>query len=152
MISPVISTVDHLATASHYARPMKRGRLITLAAVLTLAVGATHDLGAQQTGQQEQGQQPPVATFKSSVDLVRITALVRDHKGRFVQDLNAHDFEILDEGHAKAIRDFRADVAGVSVAMLFDVSGSMQGRMPIAEEAATHVLTCLDADKDRDRP
>src|SRR5262245_47050450 len=145
MISPMISTNDHLATGSHYAQPMMRGRHITLVAALTFALGAAHHLGAQQP---EPGQQPPVASFKSSVDLVRITAVVRDHKGRFVQDLNAHDFEILDEGRARAIRDFRADVAGVSVAMLFDVSGSMQGRMPIAQEAATHVLSWLDAEKD----
>jgi Ca-activated chloride channel homolog len=124
---------------------MKRGRLITLLAALTLAVGAGRDLGAQQP---DPAQQPPVASFKASVDLVRITAIVRDHKGRFVQDLNARDFEILDEGHSRAIADFRADVAGVSVAMLFDVSGSMNGKMPTAQEAATHLLSWLDADKD----
>jgi len=146
MISPMISTVDHLAKPSHYAGPTMRGTLITLSAALTLVVGASHGVRGQapDTG----GQQPPVASFKSSVDLVRITAVVRDHKGRFVQDLNARDFEILDEGHSKAIADFRADVAGVSIAMLFDVSGSMQGRMPIAEEAATHVLSWLDTEKD----
>jgi Ca-activated chloride channel family protein len=124
---------------------MKRGRLITLLAALTLAVGAGRDLRAQQP---DPAQQPPVASFKASVDLVRITAIVRDHKGRFVQDLNARDFEILDEGHSRAIADFRADVAGVSVAMLFDVSGSMNGKMPTAQEAATHLLSWLDADKD----
>jgi len=142
----MISVFAQLATGSHYIWPMKRGRLITLLAALTLAVGANRDLGAQQPDPGTQ--QPPVASFKSSVDLVRITAVVKDHKGRFVQDLNARDFEILDEGRSRAIADFRSDVAGVSVAMLFDVSGSMQGRMPIAQEAATHVLSWLDAQKD----
>ena len=41
-------------------------------------------------------QAPPVASFKSSIDLVRITAVVRDQKGRLVQDLTARDFEILE--------------------------------------------------------
>jgi uncharacterized protein with von Willebrand factor type A (vWA) domain len=40
------------------------------------------------------------------------------------------------------------DVAGVSVAVLFDVSGSMEGRLPDAREAATHVLSWLDVSRD----
>ena len=36
-------------------------------------------------------QAPPEATFRSSVDLVRVSAVVRDRKGRFVQDLT-HTF------------------------------------------------------------
>jgi len=107
---------------------MMRGKLITLTAVLTLASVGNSVAGAQQ---------PPVASFKASVDLVRIAAVVRDHKGRFVQDLNARDFEILDAGQSRAIADFRNDTAGVSVAVLFDVSGSMEGRLPNAREAAT---------------
>jgi Ca-activated chloride channel homolog len=93
-------------------------------------------------------QQPPVAKFKSSVDLVRVAAVVRDHKGRFVQDLNARDFEIIDGGQARHIADFSTDVAGVSIAVLFDVSGSMEGHMPSAREAATHVLSWLDPKND----
>jgi Ca-activated chloride channel family protein len=89
-----------------------------------------------------------VATFKAGVDLVRIVAVVRDHKGRFVQDLKARDFEVVDEGRSRAISDLQTEVAGVSVAMLFDVSGSMEGRLPNAREAATHVLSWLDASRD----
>ena len=79
-------------------------------------------------------QTQPAATFRSSVDLVRISAVVRDHKGRFVQDLSSRDFEVLDDGQARAITDFRADLAGVSVAFLFDVSGSMEAKMPNARK------------------
>jgi Ca-activated chloride channel family protein len=91
---------------------------------------------------------PPVAGFKSSVDVVRIAAVVRDHKGRFVQDMKARDFEVLDGGEARAIADFQRDTAGVSVAVLFDVSGSMEGRLPDAREAASHVLSWLEASRD----
>jgi len=93
-------------------------------------------------------QTQPAATFRSSVDLVRISAVVRDHKGRFVQDLSSRDFEVLDDGQARAITDFRADLAGVSVAFLFDVSGSMEAKMPNAREAAAHVLSWLEPEKD----
>ena len=90
---------------------------------------------------------PPVAAFKSTVDLVQISAIVRDRKGRFVQDLSARDFEVLDGGQTRPIADFRKESTGVSVALLFDASGSMEARRTEAREAATHVLSWLD---DRD--
>src|SRR5260221_4610171 len=105
-------------------------------------------MALKSSGIQAQEPQPPVAAFKSSVDLVRVAAVVRDHKGHFVQDLKARDFEIVDDGRTRAIADLQNDVAGVSVAFLFDVSGSMERRMPDAREAATHVLNWLDASRD----
>jgi Ca-activated chloride channel family protein len=93
-------------------------------------------------------QQSPAATFKSSIDLVRISAVVRDHKGRFVEDLSARDFEILDAGERRTITDFRSDFAGVSIAFLFDVSGSMDAKLGNAREAAEHVLSWLESKRD----
>ena len=95
-----------------------------------------------------EGAVPPVAAFKSSIDLVRVSAVVRDRKGRFVSNLTARDFEIFDGGNSRPIADFRRDDAGISVAFLFDVSGSMEARMGHAREAATHLLSWLDADDD----
>ena len=110
---------------------------IKIASALTsLVFGLASELLAQQ---------PPVATFKSGVDVVRIAAVVRDHKGRFVRDLSAHDFEVLDGGWPRTITDFRPDTTGVSIALLFDVSGSMEGRLASAREAAAHVLSWLDS-------
>jgi Ca-activated chloride channel homolog len=100
-------------------------------------------IGSSVTASQE-----PKATFKSSVDLVRVSAVVRDRKGRFVQDLSARDFEVFDGGQARPITDFRADSSGISVALLFDVSGSMEGRLADAREAATHVLSWLEPVRD----
>jgi Ca-activated chloride channel family protein len=90
-----------------------------------------------------QDQPPPAASFKSSVDMVRVAAVVRDQKGRFVRDLKVNDFEVLDGGSSRRIADFRADIAGLSVAVLFDVSGSMEGQLKTAREAATHVLSWM---------
>ena len=93
-------------------------------------------------------QQPPMATFKSSIDLVQVSAIVRDKKGRFVQNLSLTDFEVLDSGQPKKISAFREDLTGVSVALLFDVSGSMEARLKDAREAATHLLSWLEDDRD----
>jgi Ca-activated chloride channel family protein len=119
---------------------MTRGELIIGGIILDLFLGS-HIAGAQAAV-------PPVASFKSSVDMVRITAVVRDAKGRFVQDLTARDFEVLDGGQTRPIADLQHDLAGVSVAVLFDVSGSMEGQLTNAREAATHVLSWLDASRD----
>src|SRR4051812_14593255 len=93
-------------------------------------------------------EQPPaaasVATFSSGIDLVRVAAIVRDHKGRFVQDLSARDFEVVDGGQVRSIADFRQDLAGISVGLLFDVSGSMENTLPDAREAAAHLLSWLE--------
>jgi Ca-activated chloride channel homolog len=85
----------------------------------------------------------PVVTFKAGIDLVRLSAVVRDRKGRFVQDLKATDFQISDGGITRTISEFRRDESPISVALLFDVSGSMEARMAPAREAATHVLNWL---------
>jgi Ca-activated chloride channel family protein len=92
--------------------------------------------------------QAPVATFQSSVDLVRVSAVVRDRKGRFVQDLAAVDFEVLEGDVLRPIIDFRGDSSGVSLALLFDVSGSMEARMSAARESAQHLMSWLDAASD----
>jgi Ca-activated chloride channel homolog len=120
---------------------MTWGKLIIGTSALTLVLGLN--------GTEAQGQQAPaIAAFKGGIDMVRIAAVVRDHKGRFVQDLSARDFEIIDAGQSQSIADFRHDIAGVSVAVLFDVSGSMEGHLPNAREAATHVLSWLDTSRD----
>ena len=116
------------------------GKLIVTAALVTASLA--FDLAPASS------QAPPVATFKSSVDLVRISAVVRDRKGRFVQDLSPRDFEVLDNGRPRAITDLGRDLAGISVALLFDVSGSMEARLPSAREAAMHLFSWLDGEKD----
>jgi Ca-activated chloride channel family protein len=93
-------------------------------------------------------EQPPTVTFKAGVDMVRVAAVVRDHKGRFVQDLKANDFVVLDGGQTRNISDFRSDLAGISVAVLFDVSGSMEGMLPNARESASHLLSWMDTTRD----
>ena len=113
---------------------------ITVAALMTMTILET-TLRAQQAGTPAD----PIATFKSSVALVRVSAVVRDRRGRFVGALTREDFELLEDGRPRDIADFRQDTSSVSVALLFDVSGSMEARMPDAREAATHLLSWLTA-------
>jgi Ca-activated chloride channel family protein len=104
--------------------------------------------GWAEVAAQSADPQAPVATFRSGVDLVRVSAVVRDRRGRFVRDLAKRDFEVLERGITRPILDFRQDRGGVSVALLFDVSGSMEARLPDARDAATHVLSWLEGSRD----
>jgi len=124
---------------------MTRSDLINVTAAMLVAVAAgVETVSAQQT----QPSIPPVATFRASVDLVRVSAVVRDRKGRFVRDLAVRDFEVLDGGEPRRIQEFRHDDSAVSIALLFDVSGSMASRMGHARETAEQVLSWLNLQGD----
>src|SRR5262245_14741707 len=69
--------------------------------------------------------QVPQATFKAGVDMVTVSATVRDHRGRVVKDLKRTDFTVLDDGGAREIRDFFPGDTSISLAVLLDISGSM---------------------------
>ncbi len=106
-------------------------------------------------GQAASGQTPPAPpsaalTFRTGVDRVMISAVVRDHAGRLVTNLNQSDFEVLDNGEHRSITDFRAEPASVSVALLFDGSGSMQvaEKIDSARRAARQVLALLQVGRD----
>ena len=72
------------------------------------------------------GQAPSQApTFRGGVDLVTIRAVVRDGKGRPVMTLAKTEFELLDNGTPRAITAVEQDNGPIGVALLFDISGSM---------------------------
>ena len=119
---------------------MRRGCLLLLA--LVMAAPATAN------GQQPATPQTPI--FKSGVEIVTVTATVRDKKGRLVRGLTQKDFEIYDSGRKRPITSFRSDPSPVSLAILFDISGSMRvADIALAAKfAAYHVLSQLEPGRD----
>ena len=95
-------------------------------------------------------QQSGRLTFRTGVEMVTINAVVRDHKGRIVPNLTRGDFELLDNGRPQKIADFRSDRAPITVALLFDTSGSMQvaSKRQAARMAADQFLTWLEPGRD----
>jgi Ca-activated chloride channel family protein len=132
-------SVFHRRRVGEATPVMTRDRLPIVAAATSLVLDLFCCGSAPAVARQ------PLATFKSGLDLVQVSAVVRDRKGRLVSDLSERDFTILDNGDSRPIANFRHDLAGVSVALLFDVSGSMEARLVDAREAAAHVLGWLDA-------
>ncbi|MEI6668589.1 MAG: VWA domain-containing protein [Acidobacteriota bacterium] len=88
----------------------------------------------------------PHPTFRSSVELVAMTAIVRDRDGRPVAGLSRADFELIDAGERRTIANFRAEPASASVAILLDVSGSMAvgSKLENARQAMAHLVSWLD--------
>jgi Ca-activated chloride channel family protein len=114
-----------------------------------VAVTMAGVLGGTASGWPAQDpEQSGAPVFRSSIDLVRVSAVVRDRKGRFVRDLKKADFEIFDGDQTRPITDFHTEDAGISMALLFDVSGSMENRMTSARETASLILGWLTAPGD----
>jgi len=110
-------------------------------AVMVAALSA--NLGARTSGQSG-------ATFKSRVEVVTLSTVVRDRDGRLVPNLTAKDFEVLDNGAPSRIVGFRAEPAPLSIALVFDISGSMDAsiKLPRAQDAAHQMLSWLDPSMD----
>jgi Ca-activated chloride channel homolog len=119
--------------------------LLTAATTVALLVGSGVAT-AQGTVPNEPGGEQAPTRFKSSVDLVSVSAVVRDRKGRFVSDLSRDDFIVVEGGERRPIIGFNAEADGpVRVAVLFDISGSMRvGTKAVdAKQAARHIFSSL---------
>src|SRR5262245_17205547 len=94
--------------------------------------------------------QTPQATFRSGVEVVTVSASVRDRRGRVVKDLRRNDFEVLEDGNRREIRDFFPGDAAISLAVLLDISGSMAvgGNIDRAREAVKLAIGHLQNGRD----
>ena len=124
------------------------GRLAVLSAsasaALLLGTGTAIAQGTPEPAPPQTGQ--TTARFKSAVDLVSVSAVVRDKKGRFVSDLSREDFIVVEGGERRPIIGFQSEADGpVRVAVLFDISGSMRvGTKAVdARQAARHIFSSL---------
>jgi Ca-activated chloride channel homolog len=93
----------------------------------------------------------PAITFRSGVDMVSISAVVRDKKGKVVRSLESKDFSVADGGEARKIVSVQSDAnAPASIAFLVDGSGSM--RLGEALESSRRIcewlLSTLDQKRD----
>lgn len=116
---------------------MARRRVAVLAGAFHLLSG---DPSVAQNGPQ----------FRSDAALVRVGVTVRDARGRLVRGLSPNQFVVRDRGVERPVRQLLSDAAPLSVAVLFDVSGSMAvgSTMQAARLAATALLGELDPGRD----
>lgn len=72
------------------------GRLAVLAASAMLGFWPGMGMGLAAQQGTSQAPQDPSPKFKSAVDLVSVSAVVRDKKGRFVPHLSREDFIVVE--------------------------------------------------------
>jgi Ca-activated chloride channel homolog len=88
-------------------------------------------------------QESAPAVFKSGVEQVAVTALVRDSRGKLVRDLKPSDFELFDDGQRRKLTNVWSEPSPASVAILMDASGSMASKLSRARETANTLVAGL---------
>jgi Ca-activated chloride channel family protein len=97
------------------------------AAILFAVMGQA---GAQEPEQQE------TFRFRSGVELINVTATVSDGRGRFVSGLGQDDFRVYEDGEPRPITHFTSERVPVSLGIVLDTSGSMEGEKMLAARQA----------------
>ncbi len=113
----------------------------TLVALLSAAgvLLSAQTQGGQTQGGQTQGQaqsEPQSFKFRTGVELVNVNATVTDQSGRFVPGLNKDDFRVFDDEQLQTVTHFNSDRVPVSLGIVLDTSGSMDGDKMIAARQA----------------
>ena len=75
-------------------------------------------------------------TLKANVDLVLVNVAVANSDDRFVSNLKAGDFSLVDGKHPQQIRYFSSEDAPLSIAIVLDTSRSMRNNFAQARSAA----------------
>jgi Ca-activated chloride channel family protein len=89
-----------------------------------------------------QNQQP---TFRGGSDTVRIFATVTNRDGRLVTSLTRDEFEVRDEGKPQPITLFDNTPQPIRLVVMLDVSGSMEGNLPLLRDASAQLFARLGA-------
>jgi len=105
--------------------------LTFLAVVLALSVAGT-------------AQQQP--TFRGGSDVVRVFATVLDRDGRLVTTLKKEQFEVRDDGKPQPLTLFDNTPQPIRIIVMLDVSGSMEGNLPLLRDASDELFARLGPD------
>jgi Ca-activated chloride channel family protein len=82
------------------------------------------------------------------VNLVLVPLTVTDPMDRLVTGLEKDNFQVFDNGVPQTIKSFATEDAPLSIGIVFDLSGSMQGKFVRARKALTEFLrTCNPKDE-----
>ncbi len=88
--------------------------------------------------------QTPV--FRGGGEAVRVFVTVTDGDGRLVTKLEQKDFEVRDEGKPQPITLFDNTPQPIRLIVMLDVSGSMEGNLPLLRNAAEQLFARLRPD------
>ncbi len=115
-----------------------RSSVIAAAIVAALAV----------TTAGQESQDPQVFRFRTGVELINVTVTVTDANGRFVSGLRKEDFRLLEDGQEQQVTHFNSERVPVSLGLVVDTSGSMEGERWVSARQALNrfLFQLLDRD------
>jgi len=106
---------------------MKRTLLLAVLVCSALVASVAPVLTAQQQQQ----------TLSVNVDLVNVLFTVSDKSGKFITNLPKEDFKVYEDDQQQKISNFSNETnLPLSIALLFDTSASIQGRLKFEQDAA----------------
>ncbi|HEY2435521.1 MAG TPA: VWA domain-containing protein [Vicinamibacterales bacterium] len=125
-----------------------RSKRFSIVAISLALAGAF--VAAQQPAAPPAGapQEPPAFRFRTGVELINVNATVTDLSGRFVPGLAREDFRVFDDDALQTVTHFSAERVPVSIGIVLDTSGSMDGEKIVAARAALNrfLSELLDVD------
>jgi Ca-activated chloride channel family protein len=83
------------------------------------------------------------ATFRTGVDVVTLNVTVSDLREKFVGGLKLNDFAVFEDGVQQELAFFEASEVPLDLALLLDVSASMEQKLPFVRKAATGFANAL---------
>ena len=86
---------------------------------------------------------PQQPTFRGRSDAVRVFVTVTDRDGRLVTTLTRDNFEVRDEGKPQPITQFDNRPQPIRLIVMLDVSGSMEGNLPLLRAAGAQLFARL---------
>jgi von Willebrand factor type A domain len=81
--------------------------------------------------------------FRSTIDLVMLSVTVTGPGGRYVSDLSADDFHVLEDGRPQEVAFFSPANVPLSVSLVLDTSSSMDDEMVLSKQAAMDFIAKL---------
>lgn len=103
---------------------------------VVFAVFLVSSAGRPLRGQQAPDKGQEGFKFRSTAELVNVTATVTDAGGRFVAGLQQEDFVVYEDGVLQNVSHFSSDRVPVSLGIALDTSGSMAGEKIAAAQSA----------------
>jgi Ca-activated chloride channel family protein len=110
-----------------------------LAATLLGVIGLTCALPQRVHAQ-------PAGPLVIQTEVISVPVTVSDRRGRFVADLEATDFDVLEDNTPQEITSFEVEESGVATVLLLDCSGSMTASMEVVKRAATQFIQQMGPD------
>jgi VWFA-related protein len=90
----------------------------------------------------------PPANLRIDTNLVLVPVAVCDNRNRPVTGLEKQHFRVFDDNVEQTVTHFGMDDAPVSIGLVFDISGSMNNKLPLARQAVSEFLDTANPEDD----